>query len=100
MHKVTLDPQTSLKLTWMVDFPDETVFFQVKNGITKKYNWFAIGFSRRGELPLTDFCIFQRSGDDDDKIDTIVVSHKFPFTIHSLFPNWGVISLKILMVMP
>lgn len=53
MHQVTLDPIGKVKLTWMVDWPEKNVFFQLKNGINEKYSWFAIGFSRRGEFPLT-----------------------------------------------
>jgi hypothetical protein len=53
MHQVTLDPVEKVKLTWMVDWPERNVFFQVKNGINDRYSWFAIGFSRRGEFPLT-----------------------------------------------
>lgn len=53
MHQVTLDTIEKVKLTWMVDWPERNVFFQVKNGITDRYSWFAVGFSRRGEFPLT-----------------------------------------------
>jgi hypothetical protein len=73
MHQVTLDPVEKVKLTWMVDWPEKNVFFQVKNGINERYTWFAIGFSRRGEFPRTDFCIFQR---ENEKIDINIVSHK------------------------
>lgn len=76
MHQVTLDPVEQVKLTWMVDWPEKNVFFQVKNGINEKYSWFAIGFSRRGEFPRTDFCIFQR---ETDRIDINIVSHKSSF---------------------
>jgi hypothetical protein len=73
MHQVTLDAVEKVKLTWMVDWPENNVFFQVKNGINERYSWFAIGFSRRGEFPRTDFCIFQR---ENEKIDINIVSHK------------------------
>lgn len=73
MHQVTLDPVEQTKLTWMVDWPEKNIFFQVKNGINEKYSWFAIGFSRRGEFPRTDFCIFQS---ENGKIDINIVSHK------------------------
>lgn len=53
MHQVTLDPVEKVKFTWMVDWPERNVFFQVKNGINDRYSWFAVGFSRRGEFPLT-----------------------------------------------
>ena len=53
MHQVTLDPIEKVKLTWMVDWPEKNVFFQLKNGINERFTWFAIGFSRRGDLPLT-----------------------------------------------
>lgn len=53
MHQVTLDPVEKVKFTWMVDWPERNVFFQVKNGINDRYSWFAIGFSRRGDFPLT-----------------------------------------------
>lgn len=59
----------------MVDWPEKNVFFQVKNGINERFSWFAIGFSRRGQLPRTDFCIFQR---ESDRIDINIVSHKSP----------------------
>lgn len=80
MHKVTLDPTEKVKLTWMVDWPEKNVFFQIKNGINEKYSWFALGFSRRGEFPLTDFCIFQR---ENDRIDTNIVSYKSSFVSES-----------------
>lgn len=73
MHQVTLDAVEQVKLTWMVDWPERNVFFQVKNGISEKYSWFAVGFSRRGELARTDFCIFQR---ENEKIDVNIVSRK------------------------
>jgi hypothetical protein len=73
MHQVTLDPVEHVKLTWMVDWPERNVFFQVKNGINEKYSWFFIGFSRRGSFERTDFCIFQRR---NEKIDEHIVSHK------------------------
>ena len=73
MHQVTLDPEEKVKLTWMVDWPEENVFFQVKNGINERFTWFAIGFSRRGEFPRTDFCIFQK---ESGKIDINIVSDK------------------------
>lgn len=73
MHQVTLDPVEKTRLTWMVDWPEKNVFFQVKNGINEKFSWFAIGFSRRGEFPRTDFCIFQR---ENGRIDINIVSHK------------------------
>lgn len=73
MHQVTLDPAEQVKLTWMVDWTEKTVFFQVKNGISDKFSWFAVGFSRRGDFPRTDLCIFQRT---NDKIDINIVSYK------------------------
>lgn len=90
MHQVTLDPIEKVKLTWMVDWPEKTVFFQVKNGINERYSWFALGFSRRGEFPRTDFCIFQR---ESEKIDINIVSHKSQFSAveprpHSQVTNW------------
>lgn len=63
MHQVTLDPQEKVKLTWLVDWSERNVFFHVKNGLIKHYRWFAIGFSRRGEFPRTDFCFFQRNNE-------------------------------------
>jgi hypothetical protein len=78
MHQVTLDPVEKVKLTWMVDWPEKNVFFQVKNGINDKYSWFALGFSHRGEFPLTDFCIFQR---ENDRIDSNIVSYKSSFLL-------------------
>ena len=83
MHQVTLDPVEKVKLTWMVDWPEKNVFFQVKNGINEQYSWFAIGFSRRGEFSRTDFCIFQR---EKEKIDVNIVSHKSFFHPSLLFP--------------
>lgn len=80
MHQVTLDPVEQVKLTWMVDWPEKNVFFQVKNGISERYSWFAIGFSRRGEFPRTDFCIFQR---ESERIDINIVSHKSPLLLRS-----------------
>lgn len=88
MHSVTLDPIERVKLTWMVDWPEKNVFFQVKNGINERYSWFAVGFSRRGEFPRTDFCIFQR---ENEKIDINIVSHKSSSSAaepHSLVTNW------------
>jgi dopamine beta-monooxygenase len=74
MHQVTIDPKYQVKLTWMVDWPERNVFFHVKNGLNKKYRWFALGFSRRGEFPKTDFCFFQRST-NNDKINIHIVSY-------------------------
>lgn len=74
MHQVTLDPVKQVKLTWMVDWSEKNVFFQLKNGITEKYSWFALGFSARGHFPKTDFCIFQREG---EKVDVNIVSFDF-----------------------
>lgn len=85
MHQQTLDPVEKVKLTWMVDWPEENVFFQIKNGINEKYSWFAIGFSRRGDFPLTDFCIFQRENDESERIDTNIVSYKSSFLLTSPF---------------
>ncbi|CAO1392504.1 unnamed protein product [Diamesa serratosioi] len=70
MHSITLTDD--VKLTWMVDWADKEVFFQLKNAINEKYNWFAVGFSRRGDFPRTDFCIFQKQH-DNDLIDIINV---------------------------
>lgn len=83
MHQVTLDPVEEVKLTWMVDWPEKNVFFQVKNGINDRFTWFAIGFSRRGEFPRTDFCIFQK---EDEKIDINIVSNK-SFTLPPKRPH-------------
>jgi hypothetical protein len=82
MHQVTLDAVEKVKLTWMVDWPEKNVFFQVKNGINDKYSWFAVGFSRRGEFAQTDFCIFQK--EEGDRIDTNIVSYKSSFLLTSL----------------
>lgn len=70
MHNIKLTEK--VKLTWMVDWADREVFFQVKNGINEKYSWFAVGFSRRGDFPRTDFCIFQKSH-EQNLIDIINV---------------------------
>ncbi len=56
-------------MSWMVDWRDKDVLFQVKNALTPNYKWFAFGFSRRGEFPRTDFCIYQQ---ENDLVDTIV----------------------------
>lgn len=85
MHSILLTEK--VKLTWMVDWADREVFFQVKNGINVKYNWFAVGFSRRGDFPRTDFCIFQKSHEHDliDIINVVSFHSLFllSFTIHS-----------------
>lgn len=73
MHQVTLDPVEETRLTWMVDWPEKNVFFQVKNGVNDRYSWFAIGFSRRGDFPRTDFCFFQR---DNERVNINIVSDK------------------------
>lgn len=91
MHQQTLDPVEKVKLTWMVDWPEKNVFFQVKNGINDKYSWFAVGFSRRGDFPLTDFCIFQR--DEGERIDTNIVSYKSTFLLTSLYKLHAIRSL-------
>lgn len=102
MHQVTLDPVEHVKLTWMVDWPETNVFFQVKNGINEKYSWFAIGFSRRGEFPRTDFCIFQR---ESERIDVNIVSNKLslfaiPFLVFRPpripFTNWIRFSMPVM----
>lgn len=70
MHEILIDPLEKVKLTWLVDWSERNVFFHVKNGLIKDYQWFAIGFSMRGDFPNTDFCIFQRTS--NGKIRAIV----------------------------
>lgn len=71
MHSLVLDNKENVKLSWMVDWKDRDVLFQVKNAVSPDYKWFAFGFSRRGEFPRTDFCIYQ---EENDVMDTIVAS--------------------------
>uniref|UniRef100_A0A182YRD3 DOMON domain-containing protein n=1 Tax=Anopheles stephensi TaxID=30069 RepID=A0A182YRD3_ANOST len=51
-HKLT-------KLAWMVDWQENEVFFHVNNSFEYgKFQTFAVGFSQRGLLSRTDFCVF------------------------------------------
>lgn len=49
------------------------MMFSIKNGISSHYSWFMMGFSRRGEFPRTDLCIFQQ---ENDLMDIVVVGLK------------------------
>lgn len=59
VHQKILEPLGNVTLSWSIDWDFSTVSFAIKNGLSKKYAWIAIGFSRRGKFPRTDFCFFQ-----------------------------------------
>lgn len=69
-HRLTLDPIQNVELLWKIDWDKEIVSFQLLNGIKDTYRWFAIGFSRRGEFPRTDFCILH--AEPDQKFEVFV----------------------------
>lgn len=60
MHNVILDPVENTSLAWKIDWNRENVLFRL-SGIDMKFKWFAVGFSRRGKFPRTDFCIYQQA---------------------------------------
>lgn len=47
-------------LHYQVEWQDEIVRFEVENGTSKGIEWFALGFSMRGDFERTDFCIIHK----------------------------------------
>ena len=66
----------NIQILFQVDWSSEEVMFSIKNGIVGEYKWFMLGFSRRGEFPRTDLCIFQQ---ENDLMDIVVVGLKILF---------------------
>lgn len=58
LHSHLLDSDT-MKMSWLIDWHGEEVFFHVKNAFRGDDNWFYLGFSKRGEMSEADLCIFQ-----------------------------------------
>uniref|UniRef100_A0A1B0D5V1 Uncharacterized protein n=1 Tax=Phlebotomus papatasi TaxID=29031 RepID=A0A1B0D5V1_PHLPP len=58
LHSHLLDSDT-MKMSWLIDWHGEEVFFHVKNAFRGDDNWFYLGFSKRGEMTEADLCIFQ-----------------------------------------
>lgn len=67
MHSANLDKSGAIQLNWLIDWPNEQVFFYVKSAfeLQTDQNFFYIGFSQRGNLPDSDLCLFQRHGYND-----------------------------------
>lgn len=67
MHTANLDKKGAIQLNWLIDWPNEQVFFYVKNALelSTGHNLFYIGFSQRGNVPNSDLCLFQRLGFND-----------------------------------
>ncbi|XP_041979262.1 tyramine beta-hydroxylase isoform X2 [Aricia agestis] len=56
--EAVLDPEGALLLKWRVDYTTEKIYFQIL--ISEKapaLNWFALGFSDRGDLENADICL-------------------------------------------
>lgn len=54
-----LDPHGELILKWKVDYVTQKIQFRIK--VAEKaaiFNWFALGFSDRGESKNSDYCVF------------------------------------------
>lgn len=66
MHSANLDKSGTIQLNWLIDWPNEQVFFYVKNAFAlhADHNFFYLGFSQRGNLPNSDLCLFHRDGAD------------------------------------
>lgn len=62
-----MDKSGAIQLNWLIDWPNEQVFFYVKNAfdLTTDHNFFYLGFSQRGNVPDSDLCLFQRHGLND-----------------------------------
>uniref|UniRef100_A0A182RVP1 DOMON domain-containing protein n=1 Tax=Anopheles funestus TaxID=62324 RepID=A0A182RVP1_ANOFN len=58
LHNLNLNHHLT-KLLWMVDWRENEVYFHINNSFEHgKFPTFGIGFSQRGELSRTDFCVF------------------------------------------
>ncbi|XP_059613065.1 tyramine beta-hydroxylase [Phlebotomus argentipes] len=58
LHSHLLDAD-AMKMSWLIDWQGEEVFFHVRNAFRGDDNWFYLGFSKRGDLGEADLCVFQ-----------------------------------------
>lgn len=55
VYHVSLKEDNTVTLDWLVDYIAENVEFEVH--LPSKFQWFAFGFSDRGDLFPADYCI-------------------------------------------
>ena len=61
-----------MKLTWYIDWPKKEVLFNVDEAFTDDTDWFAFGFSKRGQIEGSDVCYFVKSIYDESYNEAIV----------------------------
>lgn len=71
LHTLLLDHH-SMKLTWYIDWPKKEVLFNVDEAFTDDTDWFAFGFSKRGQIEGSDVCYFVKSIYDESYNEAIV----------------------------
>lgn len=81
LHTLLLDHQ-SIKLSWFIDWPKKEVLFNVDDAFTDDTDWFAFGFSKRGEIEGSDVCYFLRNIYDEAFNEAIV--SLFPLSVFFL----------------
>lgn len=59
-HELALDDD-DLIFNWFIDWANEDVMLELTGLFKDKYQWFALGFSHRGDPGRTDYCIFYSS---------------------------------------
>ena len=59
IFEATLDTQGQYKLYWTVDYATTTIHFEIH--LLKTWNWFAFGFSERGDFRPGDYCILWKN---------------------------------------
>lgn len=78
LHSANLDKNGVIQMNWLIDWPNEEVFFYIKNAfdVATDQDLFYLGFSQRGKLPKSDVCLFQLqpAGEDNHAEDVVMVS--------------------------
>lgn len=80
LHTLLLDHQNT-KLTWFIDWPKKEVLFNVDEAFADDTEWFAFGFSQRGQIANSDMCYFVRSIYDEAYNEAIVSIIFFPSSL-------------------
>ncbi|KAJ6638977.1 Tyramine beta-hydroxylase [Pseudolycoriella hygida] len=72
LHTLLLDHH-KIKLSWLIDWNKKEVMFNVDNAFSAKNKWFSFGFSKRGDIELSDVCFFSKENDIFDvAVDTYI----------------------------
>ena len=56
-HTVPIAENEGILLSYQVEYGEKLVIFEVENATTPEVNWFAVGWSRHGEIKNADFCV-------------------------------------------